>query len=273
MASNRLARWFKLVLKTIAIFIVTLTVVSYWYDFETSNSGNERGCNVAGIELHGTMVTYNPKGEDSESTSIIDQTASEDILTVLENVTDDDTYKGILLEIDSYGGAPVAGEEIADALKKMEKPTVALIREGGVSAAYLAASGADYIVASRNSDVGGIGVTQSYVDNVQKNQRDGLTYNELRSATFKDAGDPDKPLTDDERKLFERDLTVIHDNFVQAVSDNRKIDLGTVRRLADGSSMLGAMAMENKLIDKLGSLDEAKNYLYAQIGEVPKVCW
>ena len=65
----------------------------------------------------------------------------------------------------------------ANALKKANKPTITLIREGGASAAYMADSGADKIFASKNSDVGNIGVTMSYLDYVQKNKKDGLKNN------------------------------------------------------------------------------------------------
>ena len=103
----------------------------------------------------------------------------------------------------------MAAEEVVNALKNATKPTIALIREGGVSAAYYAASGADIIFASENSDVGSIGITMSYMDNTKKNQAEGLTYNQLSIGKYKDSGDPDKPLTAEEKELFMRDIKIL----------------------------------------------------------------
>jgi len=242
------------------LVFVFLSAGLFWFDFITSFSvdvtesdevtaegtdNTEPACNIAGFELRGDLVTYIPKknGNDDESDDNGDQTASEVIVNGIENISQESSYKGVLLEVDSYGDSPVAAEEIANALKKYNKPTVAWIREGGTSGAYWAATGADFIVASQNSDVGSIGVTYSYVDSSKKNEKEGLTYNQLSSGRFKDAGDANKPLTSEERKLAERDIGIIYENFVHAVAENRKIPIETVRLLADGSSLLGEMAL------------------------------
>jgi len=55
---------------------------------------------------------------------------------VIEDAEENENIKAIILEVDSYGGKPIAGEEIANALKRAKKPTVGLIRSAGLSAAY-----------------------------------------------------------------------------------------------------------------------------------------
>lgn len=225
-------------------------------------------CNVAGIDLHGEVVTFDEGGfEDLVVAS------SEDIMTVISDADEAENIKGIMIEIDSYGGNPVAGQEIANALKQAEKPVVALIRGAGTSAAYWVATGADAIVASDLSDVGGIGVTMSYLDSSGHNSKEGYVYNDLRSASFKDYGDPDKPLTEAERALLMRDVTITHEAFVKAVAENRKLPVNEVKKLADGSSMMGEMALKAKLIDRIGSYEEAKDYLKEKIDEDPNICW
>lgn len=150
---------------------------------------------------------------------------------------------------------------------------VAMIRQTGASAAYLAATGAKIIFASKYSDVGGIGVSMSYLDNVIKNQREGLTYNILSTGKFKDAGDPNKPLTTEERALIMRDLAIAHQDFIEDVATNRGLDVATVTKLADGSTMPGEMALENHLIDRIGGRPEVELYLAEQIGAKPEFCW
>jgi len=239
-------------------------------EYENSNVG----CNVSGIMLHGDLVTYiAPGSTDEEGVSTADQTASEDIVYYIEEAEKDNNIKAIVLKIDSYGGGLVADDEVATALKRATKPTVAMIRGAGLSAAYYAATGADVIFAAKESDVGGIGVTFSYLDYTGQHQKEGITFNQISSGKFKDLMNPDKPLTYEERQLLERDLKIIHENFIQTVAENRNLPVEKVRALADGSSMLGAMALENKLIDRIGGIYEVEEYLTEKIGEQTKICW
>jgi len=266
-----------------AIVIVALAITSYAiYDglirtsmVATSGeySDEDYDCTVIGINFHGTLWTYIPPQNDDDIFTDNDIVASEDINYLIKQANEDDDIKAILIEADSYGGLPVAGEEVANALKNSEKPTVAVIRQSGLSAAYWAVSGADYIFASRNSDVGSIGVTSSYLANVGKNQKDGNDYIELSSGKYKDAGDPDRPLTEEERQLFLRDIKIVHQNFMADVATNRDIPLAEVQKIADGSSVLGDRAKELRLIDDIGGIREAEKYLEGIIGEKPEVCW
>ncbi len=138
-----------------------------------------------------------------------------------------------------------------------------------MSAAYWAVSSADKIFASRNSDIGSIGVTASYLENINKDTR----YIELASGKFKDSGSPDKSLTQEERSLLLRDITITHENFIQDVATNRKLSLESVKAIADGSSVLGERAKALGLIDEIGSWTTAEKYLEQTIGEKPEICW
>ena len=162
---------------------------------------------------------------------------------------------------------------MAIALKAATKPTVALIRQTGASASYWAISSADRIFTSRNSDVGSIGVTISYLDNINKNQKEGYSFIELSAGKYKDLGNPDKPLTAEERAIIIRDLNIVHQNFIEDVSINRNIPLEDVRKIADGTTVLGEKAKSLGLIDEIGSFPEVKKYLSEKIGEDVEICW
>ena len=202
-----------------------------------------------------------------------DETSSDNITHQIEDAEADEEIKAIILEIDSWGGQGIAGEEIADALKRATKPTVTLIRSMGVSAAYFAATGSDVIFASNFSDIGGIGITASYIDFAKQNEEEGITYNQLSSGPFKDLGAWDKSLTKEEKTLVMRDIEILHEKFVQAVAENRGLELEKVQTLADGSTMLGEMALENELIDYIGGLHEVENYLTELLNQPANVCW
>ena len=227
-------------------------------------------CNIAQIPLHGTLYrsasTIDPETNDYASAS------SELIVDAIERADEDSGIDAIVLDVDSYGGLVVAGEEIANALKRTYKPTVALIHESGDSAAYWAATGAEVIFASENSDVGGIGVTASYSDAVQKNNKEGYTFNQIASAKFKDMGNPDMPLTREGRELIQQQVNVIHQNFVSQVSVNRDLDRAEVATLANGASLLGAEALKVGLIDQIGDASSVISY-FESIGiENPDMC-
>ena len=243
-------------------------------NYFTPEDKADNGCNVSGIELRGEITTYIPPENFGDNDNLLyDQSASEEIVYYINEAEKDDSIKAIILEIDSYGGSAVAAEEIANALKNAKKPAVAYIRNAGLSAGYWSATGANKIFSSKNSDVGSIGVTFSYLDASKKNLKDGLTYNQLSSGKFKDLGNPDKPLSADETELIMRDINIINQNFIKTVAENRKLDIKKVESLADGSSMPGQMALENGLIDQIGGLPEVKAYLKDKIGEDVEVCW
>ncbi len=234
----------------------------------------EKNCNVAEIAIHGDILTYIVRDADGNPTEdYFDAVSSENVVYYIEKAEKDEKIKAILIEIDSWGGQSVAAEEIANTLKASTKPTVALIREVGTSAAYWAATGANRIFASRNSTIGSIGVTMSYVDNIGMNKKEGFSYVQLSAGKFKDSGSPDKPLSAEENTLLMRDVNIMHSNFIEDVSANRKIPIEKVRAVADGSSWLGSKAKELGLIDEIGGIMEVEKYLEEKIGEKAEICW
>lgn len=240
----------------------------------SKNQEEGSNCNVIGVNLHGSLVTYLPLDSFNGNGDLAqDISASEHITPNLISAENNDKIKAFIMEVDSSGGSPVAGLEVANALKSAKKPTIAFIRSTGASSAYLAATGADTIFASPYSDVGSIGVTMSYLENYKQNQKEGLDYISLSSGKFKDSGNPDKPITQEEKNLFMRDILKLHDLFVKAVAENRKLPLEKVKKLADGSSMLGEDALKSGLIDRLGEFGAVNNYLKELIGEEPSICW
>ncbi len=233
-------------------------------------------CNVATAKLYGTLVYYASESDGAAASAVgdgsLDQTASEDIRQEIENADSDPNIKAILLQIDSPGGDPVAGEDIAAALKHANKPTVALIADQGTSGAYWAATGAQTIFASANSSLVDIGVTQSYLQDTEQNDDSGLQFISLTAGKYKDMGNPASPLTPEEKSLFERDLTITDQNFIAQVAANRNISVASVTAIADGSSMLGQMALHDGLIDKIGNIYDVENFLKNKIGTTATLC-
>ena len=238
-------------------------------DYDTENFEETAQCNVYAERIHGALDIYTQPSSDDGYVVV----GSDDIVFNIEAAANDDSVKGVLLDIDSPGGSPVAADEVAKALQALDKPSVAVIHGYGDSAAYWAATGADVIFASPISDVGSIGVTQSYLENVEYNTKEGFMYQQLSVGKYKDAGDPDKPLTPEEKQLAMKQLEFIYDYFVNVVATNRDIPVADVKKIATGQSFLGGEALKLKLIDQLGGLPEATTWLEKQIGAKPEFCW
>ena len=282
--SNILKSSFSVV--SIIIILIIWSIISYlgisfskefFSNADTSGaeeSTENEDCNVYGINLHGDIVTYHSNDAyNDQDKLILDQTSADEVGWAVDKAENTDTVKAIVVEIDSYGGSGEAGEEMMRAFKESQKPVVAFIRNAGLSAAYLAATGAETIFASNFSDVGSIGITMSYLQNTEKNKKDGLTFIDLSSGKYKDSGNPDRLLTDNEKQLFMRDIKIAHEYFVSLVAQNRNLDIEKIKTLADGSSIMGEQALKDGLIDKIGLFPDVENFLTEKIGAPVAVCW
>lgn len=240
---------------------------------EDSDTAMDNNCSVVGINLHGTIMTYIPMHSEGDASFDYDSIASEEIIGKIDQANSNPNIQAILVEVDSVGGSPVAGNELENAIRTSKKPVVAMIRDNGASAAYLAISGASKVFAAKSSNVGSIGVTSSYLSNVKSNEKNGYTYEQLSIGKYKDAGSQDKPLTDEERALIMRDTTIIYDDFVDTVAKNRGLMIDEVKEIADGSTVLGSQAKMLHLIDEIGGIDDVEKYLQETMGVAPTICF
>lgn len=218
--------------------------------------------NVAVIPIKGIILQDADSGPFGEG-----GVSSRDIVAWIEDAEADPSIKAVIFDIDSPGGLPVASEEIAHAIKMMDKPSVALIHELGASGAYWVASATDRIFASKMSLVGSIGVVASYIEFAGTLRKYNATYRSLTSAEFKDSGSPFKELTQREEEMLEKQLQIMHQYFVQEVSNNRGLPQEKVAQLANGWVYLGSEALQVGLIDQIGGEREVVFYLEEQLGE------
>lgn len=230
-----------------SIFAVVV-LISWFYEAEQSIS--DGSCNIAVLPIEGVILPYHGL---IETPLAITPEVVDSFITAAEQ---EDSIKGILIKVDSGGGTPVASQRIAERIRNAQKPVVGLVGDMAASGGYMVAAAADQLVASPMSTVGSIGVNMSYLEGSQKNEEEGVTYVQLISGKFKDAGTPFRPITDEERDLFMEDLDIVHDEFVKIVSEYRNLPIADVENLADGAAMPGTRALEHKLIDTLGGIPE-----------------
>ncbi len=267
-----------IIARAVAMICVLLIVawvvgsIVHWWDEDDSSptyqSATNGSCNIAVIPLQGQILMYGALSDEYDYPT----TSGDAVIAAIHGAEMQDGIKGILLQIDSGGGSPAPSEAIMTALKRETLPTAAYIREQGTSGAYLAATGADTIIASNYADVGSIGISASYLDQSGKNAKDGLQFISLSSGPFKDSYNPDKPFTEAERTLAKRDLQILLDVLVGQIAQNRHLATSTVRKLADGSSMPASLALQNGLIDQVGDEETARAWFSEKIGEEAVLC-
>ena len=251
-ATDKISKIFSIIfaiMRAIGTLFIFLSLL--FPSYQSIKSGN-----IEIIPLTGVITTAGDAGLFTGKTA-----QSDKIVKELKNAEKNEQIRAVILEINSPGGAPVASYEIAEAIKKMKKPTIAVIRETGASGAYWAATAANKIYANPLSVTGSIGVLASHLEFAGTMKKYNVTYRRLVAGKYKDAGSPYKEMSIDEQALYQNLINKLHEEFIKAVSQNRKLSIEQVRNLADGFVFLGTEAKEKGLIDELGGREDAIKYL------------
>jgi protease IV len=250
-------------------FFVGLPAVLFWFAATVtvlgimavaSDSRNKVECNVAVVPVHGVITS-----DDEGFTRLLGFGIISGARTLIRQVNEalhDESILAILVDIDSPGGTPVAADDVMQALHESEKPTVALVRDVGASAAYWLAAGADHIVASPISNIGSIGVTMSYMEEAGAHEEEGMRWINLSSGPFKDAGHPDRRISEGEQEYFQEQVDDVHTYMIERIALARPTrTYDEYLELADGRTYLGAKGLELGLVDTLGGMREVRQYL------------
>jgi len=200
-------------------------------------------------------------------------TSALNVVQQIETLDADSSIKGIVLDIASGGGGTESSESIMLAVQRTSKPLVAVIKDVGASGAYLIATAADRIYASKMSDVGSIGVTMDFLDTSEKDKKDGVIFYNFSSGKYKGVLKEHNKITQEQRDEIMEDIMKSHDIFVEYVSENRNIPLAEVKSIATGETFLGDDALKLGLIDQIGGMTEAGVWLQEQTGKEPSYCY
>ena len=118
---------------------------------------------------------------------------------IFDRLSKSDVVKGVIVAIDSTGGATSGGEALYEGLRRLaaRKPTVATVGTFGASAAYMAAIATDHIVARRTSITGSIGVIFQFPEISQLLETLGVNIEEIKSAPLKAEPSPFRPASNE----------------------------------------------------------------------------
>ncbi|HVS33180.1 MAG TPA: signal peptide peptidase SppA [Thermoanaerobaculia bacterium] len=175
------------------------------------------------------------------------------------------TVKGIVMRINSPGGAIAPSQEIYSEIlktkRKSGKPFVASFDTVAASGGFYIAAACDRIVANPGSITGSIGVILQWVEIEDLLRWARMNPETITSGALKAAGSPFKELSEQERQYLQRVVVQLHTQFVKAVAAGRrgKITEEQVQAVADGRVFTGEEAVTLKLVDELGNLDDAVN--------------
>lgn len=250
-------KWIFIIIFLVILGVISLalsSLVSLFSPLDVPVSGN-----VALISINGP-ITREGDGFFEESVS------SEEVVGFIEMADKNPSIKAIMLDINSGGGGTVASSEIANAIKKTDKMTVAVVHDAAASGAYWIASSTDYIFANELSVVGSVGVIASYLEFTNLLQNYGVNYRRLVAGKYKDLGAPFRNLTPEEEGILQEQLDLIHSYFLDDIARNRNLTPEQKEEISTAGIYLGMQAKRLNLIDEFGGNEEALAFIEKKLG-------
>ena len=193
---------------------------------------------------------------------------SEEILEDLARFRDDDNIEAVVVRINSGGGAVAPSQEIFHGVRRVaeEKPVAVSMGTVAASGGYYIACGSEMIFANAGTITGSIGVITQFFNVEQIVDRLNVEVHTVKSGDFKDSGSPFREFEEADEELFTDMVFDIHDQFVEDVASCRGMETADAGALADGRVYTGRQAMENGLVDEIGTLRDTVDYLAEETG-------
>ncbi|MBE6877849.1 MAG: signal peptide peptidase SppA [Ruminococcaceae bacterium] len=186
-------------------------------------------------------------------------------LNYIDELMEDESNKGIFLDVDSGGGTVYESDEMY--LKLMEykektgRPIHAYFNSTAASGAYYISAAADYISANKNCWTGSIGVIISVTNLSGLYEKLGIEEILITSGGNKGMGSAGSPMKEEHIAIYQELVNESYDQFADIVAQSRGYSDQRVREIADGRIYSAKQALEIGLIDKISSYDEALEYM------------
>ncbi len=193
---------------------------------------------------------------------------SSGVIEHLQQYAEDEGIKAIILRIDSPGGGVGPAQEIYREVIKIKAKKKVITSMGSVAASggYYIASASDRIVANPGTITGSIGVIMQFSNLEDLLKKIGIKGVVLKSGEHKDIGSPFREMTPEEKSIMQEVLDNVHQQFIQAVADGRKLDRAKVVQIADGRILTGEQAKNLGLVDEMGNLQDTIELTAKMVG-------
>ncbi len=190
---------------------------------------------------------------------------------ILKKAEKDPEIKALILRINSPGGTVTASDIIYHEIKTFKQrrnvKVYAVVMDIAASGGYYIAQAADRIIAHPTSLTGSIGVIALKMNLRGLMDKIGVDFEVVKSGDKKDFLSPFRPLTEDERKVFQETIDSLHQRFVSIIEENRKqLNRDEINGLADGRIYTSQQALKTKLIDQIAYMDEAEAFIRKDLG-------
>ncbi len=208
------------------------------------------GDKIAIVEIRGVI---------SQSSGIIEE---------LQLYLEDEGVKAIVLRIDSPGGGVGPAQEIYREIIKIKSKKKVVTSMGSVAASggYYIACASDRIVANPGTITGSIGVIMQFSNFEELLKKIGIKGMVLKSGEHKDIGSPLREMTPEEKRIMQEVLDNVHQQFIKAVAEGRKLDRSKVVQIADGRILTGEQAKNLGLVDEMGNLQDTIDLTAKMVG-------
>jgi protease-4 len=199
-------------------------------------------------------------GEIESGEGASDKIGSETVSKAIREARLNDKIKAIVLRVNSPGGSALASEVIwreADLANKV-KPVVVSMGDVAASGGYYISAASRKIFASQNTITGSIGVF-GLIFNAQKmlNNKLGITIDTVKTNRLSDFGSMSRPLTAEEKQIFQQGVEKVYDTFTKRVANGRKMEQANVDSIGQGRVWSGVEAKNIGLVDEFGGLNDA----------------
>lgn len=226
-----------------------------------SDMGSVKGEKNTGEEVvvyyaSGEIVDTAPKGMNAPAEYIAGDEMSQDLV----DLADDDAVKAVVIRVNSPGGSAFASEQIWHAVKQLKAKKPVVISMGGYAASggYYISCGADYIYADPTTITGSIGIFGIFMNYSElMTSKLGIKFDEVKTNKHANFGSMSRLFTEEEMAILDKMIDRGYNLFRKRVADGRKMSVAQVEQIAQGRVWLGSDALGIKLVDKLGSLDDA----------------
>lgn len=216
-----------------------------------------KGDQIAVYYAYGEIIDEMASGFMSEH-NIVGQTTVDD----LKKLADDDNVKAVVMRVNSPGGSAVASEQIWRAVKQLKEKKPVVVSMGGLAASggYMISAGANYIVAEPTTLTGSIGIfglipnASTLVSDKLGVTWDGVTTNKYGNYENDMIFSKDNA---DVMKYMQSYVDRGYDTFLGIVAEGRGMTKEQVNEIGQGRVWVGSDAIGIKLVDQLGSLDDA----------------
>jgi len=232
--------------------------------FNKNRNSYGKGKRIAVLVFEGAIID----GKSKQDPLIGQAIGSDSYIPFIKKLAKDKSIKGVVFRVNSGGGSAIASEEIVNEIRKLreEKPVVVSMSEIAGSGGYWISTECDKLFAERTTITGSIGVITMFFYAKKLFEKYGITHSTLKIGEHSDLGSTLRKLTEKEQSMINKTIEDIYQMFLNKVSRFRNKSIEEIHNIAQGRVWSGEDALKVGIIDEIGGLVEAINFLKNKLG-------